>query len=84
MGWETNDNYIPTGEWPVCLDDLDDNLNEDILPVAAAFALEQAHKKFTTGQELVNLILNYETWEEDCDAVMESMGKSLRKIGYLE
>jgi len=71
IGWKTNTNYIPTGEWPVDLWELDDF--EILVEIRSAI------------QEFLNLNdYSPEGFRKDLQKVMNSMGTSIRKIGYIE
>jgi len=70
LGWRCNNDYIPFGEWPVCVYGVLDCLKDEYKGVAKHYS------------ELKNY--DDDAFYHDLDMVKESMGKSLRKIGYLE
>jgi len=70
LGWKVDHNNIPSGEWPVDISCLEEHLYDIFQPaVENYFDLES----YSNDQ-----------FYEDYKKVEISMGKSLRKIGYLE
>ena len=69
LGWKCYDDYIPDGEWPVNIFELEDTLDDYKKSIETFLDIEE---------------IDEETWYDDVHDVEQSMGKSIRKIGYLE
>jgi hypothetical protein len=70
IGWKTKGVYVPRGEWPVYIFELDKDILLDI---------KETLQKYFKINDYTN-----ETFETDIQEVMDSMGTSLRTIGYID